>query len=191
MPEATGRGQISVSLDDLKSGVRLKAGQAVVITIVKDVHVLSLQLQAIGGTNMVGETVQIIDPDTGEAVGDPITADASGNISAQVPDGKEYHLQVVHEDTDHLPADGHDVPDALSILVRFSDTDGNPRKGLTVSFASDGASVDLVTDDTGELHVPTTAGLATMTASGQTFKVHPVVLTDAADQSHYRFTVLS
>jgi hypothetical protein len=187
---------------DLKSGVKLRAGHQVVLIVgdghgrrrhgqadSKDVHVLAVQLHAIGNSPMAHETVLVIDPDSGEQVGDPITADEQGRIRAIVPQNKEYHLRLVDEPGPPLlQEDGHSRPPNLCILARFSDRAGHPLANEKVHLAHAEGEADLITDEQGELHIPASPGIYLLEARGEKFRAHPIL---AGDQGggEFRFVV--
>ena len=186
-------------LADLKSGVKLRAGHQVVLIVGdghgrrrsggKDVHVLAVQLHAIGDTPMAHETVLVIDPDTGEQVGGPITADEQGRIRAIVPENKEYHLRLADESHPQLvQEDGHSRPPNLCIFARFSDRAGKPLANEKVHLAHADGEADLVTDEQGELHIPASPGIYLLEARGEKFRAHPILTGDQGG-GEFRFVV--
>jgi hypothetical protein len=200
MADAAEREKKKVSWNELGQGVALRTGLYYLLQVPAtpkpDVHVLAAQLHAIGDTKLAHEKVQIIDPDTGEPVGEPITADEEGRIRAQVPADKEYHLRLVGEPGGDAGAasgsgdDGHAQPPGLALLARFTDRDGKPLAAEPVQLSSDVGEADLATDAQGEVHIPTTAGLYTFRVRGEEFHAHPVLLASDTEDSHYQFVVL-
>jgi hypothetical protein len=203
MPDAAEREKKKVSWNELGQGVALRTGLYYLLQVPAtpkpDLHVLAAQLHAIGDTQLAHEKVQIVDPDTGEPVGEPITADEEGRIRAQVPADKEYHLRLVGdpaqsagepEPASGSPDDGHSLPPDLALLARFTDRDGKPLAAEPVHLSSDEGEADLTTDAQGELHVPTTAGLYSFRVRGEEFRAHPVLLASDTADSHYQFVVL-
>jgi hypothetical protein len=60
--------------------VSAQSAPPIVATLRADQHVIATELKAVGGTALGGERVVAIDPDSGEPVGEPVTADEKGAV---------------------------------------------------------------------------------------------------------------
>src|SRR5207253_6268006 len=97
---------------------------------------LTTTIRAIGGTPLMNQPVQVIDPDTGKPVGDPVTTDAEGHIAVKVPENKKYGIRVLDDDPgdDVPPPEAMDPYDAAQddpphLFVRLFDAAGKPLAG--------------------------------------------------------------
>jgi uncharacterized Zn-binding protein involved in type VI secretion len=156
----------------------------------RDVYVLALQLDAIGGVPLAGETVEVIDAETGERVCELLQADEQGRIRAIVPKNKEYHVRIVDE-VRSVPVEEHphSLPTSLYILARFVDGTGKPLAREKLRVTADDASADIETNDHGEVQVAAEPSVHVFEIRGQKFYAHPVPLAEADAQAHYRFVV--
>jgi len=98
---------------------------------------LSTVIRSIGGTPLMNQLVQVIDPDSGESVGQPVTTDAEGHIAAPVPENKKYGIRILDDDPgdDVPPPEAMDPYDAARddpprIFVRLLGADGKPLAGV-------------------------------------------------------------
>jgi carboxypeptidase family protein len=191
-----------VSLELLKSGVQLRVGQKSVLVV--DRHqtnapfAVEVQLTAAGGTPLAGERVRIIDPDTNEQVGQPVTTDKRGVLRAGVPEQKEYQFFPVADEpveppdpwSAHGPA--ATIPQEHSLLfVVLTDESAQPLKGEKVNVKDEsGSANEVVTDDDGHVRLTTDPGVYELEVRGKTFVAHTLFTTDLGDEPQpYRFTL--
>jgi hypothetical protein len=201
----------SVSLDEVKAGVTLRTGRRVVLVVNgakgssryrakagEDGFTIEVTLHAAGGTPMAHERIRIVDPDTGNPVGEPVLTDEEGVLRAKVPEEKEYHLVVVNEAAkeDELPElelGGHerDSSEHSVLSVELLDGDRQPLKGEKVQVkGTQGDGFEVVTDDDGCFHQLAEAGVYELTVRGNSFKAHTIFHDDRGDSAApYRFVV--
>jgi hypothetical protein len=153
-------------------------------------HVLALTLVAIGGTPLANERVQVIDPDSGETVGDPIETNAQGEMRAMVPEKKEYHVQVLDDappaDTETpRPMVSPDLP--MHIDALFLDSKGAPVANEQVAVTTGGAKTEGTTDAEGWFHLATDSGLSVLEVRGQKFRTHAAA--SGIANGGYRFVI--
>src|SRR5579883_991263 len=77
------------------------------------VHLISVALLARGGTPLVSQAVEVVDPDTGALVCGPLHTDDQGRLLAQVPEDRAYAVRIVDDDQDGAaaPLEGQPAPD--------------------------------------------------------------------------------
>lgn len=210
MSESGGSESRRVTPEQLKSGVQLSAGRKFVLVVdrvkvggsdeggLPDApYAIEVQLTAAGGTPLAAERVRIVDPDSGEQIGDPGRTDEHGILRARVPEQKEYHFFP-------LPDDAEDHPDPWSafapapagqehsvLFVVLSDESGQPLKGEKVNVKDEsGTAHELVTDDEGHIRLATDPGVYQLEVKGSTFVAHTLFTTDLGDDPQpYRFTL--
>jgi hypothetical protein len=201
----------SVELSELKAGVTLRTGRRVVLVVNgakgssryrpkagEDGFTIEVTLHAAGGTPMAHERIRIVDPDTGNPVGEPVLTDEEGVLRAKVPEEKEYHLVVENEEAgqDELPdldlgghAKGADEHSVLS--VELLDGDRQPLKGEKVQVKGEhGEGFEVTTGDDGCFHELAESGVYELTVRGNSFKAHTIFHDDRGDSAApYRFVV--
>lgn len=169
--------------DGADAGADAAAGGA------KNTHVLALTLKGLGGTPFANERVQVIDPDTGEPVGDPVMTNDQGELRAPVPAQKKYQVRALGDDPleGEAPQPAVTGDDHLHIDALFLDDGGEPlaNEPVTVTHA-DGKS-DGSTDESGWFHLSADAGLFVLEVRQQKFHAFPAP-SDAATGG-YRFVV--
>ncbi|HTO96107.1 MAG TPA: hypothetical protein VMK66_03600 [Myxococcales bacterium] len=191
----------SVGLKEARAGVQLRTGRRYLL-VVDGIRGkgfrIEVQLHAAGGTPLAGERVRILDPETGEAVGEPILTDGSGILSASVPREKEYEIHVLGEqaeDEGHAwaemdaPTTG---PDRHAVLdVQFLDAEGAPAKDLEVQLEdAEGAVQEAVCGADGRIHLVVEPGLFTLEAGGASFVAHSVFHDELDEEDPaYRFAL--
>jgi len=159
-----------------------------------EVYVLAAAIKLIGDNPLVRGLVRIIDPDTNEPVGEEVGTDAKGEIRVEVPEKKNYRVEIVD---DQIEAPEDEPPPLLpeptpAVLVcRFVDAAGKPLADEPVQFgpvAGDGD--DFTTDDEGRIRAPAALGPIELKVRGQTFVAHALPAADADNEAyHYRFVV--
>jgi hypothetical protein len=153
-----------------------------------EVHVIALQLSAIGDTPLIHHPVRVLDPDTGEAVAEA-TTDEEGVLRVQVPADKNYRIELVDDDADH-PAPPRPAEDeAATLLCLFVDAQGNPLANEAIEASIDDERFELHTDTEGKLESPARLAEYELKARGQVFTAHALPLEVAKPEHTYRFVV--
>ncbi len=156
------------------------------VEVTSPAHYISRKLVARGGTPFVHQPVEIIDPDTGRPVGDPVTTDAEGNVFVRVPEDKAYAIRIVDDDEPDDPPPGiesHDAPDsdidATVLAVRLVDPAGAAIANESWEATGPGGRLSGTTDAEGDVgHEGVAAGVYELTVRGHTYKVHTLYVSD-------------
>ena len=120
----------------------------------ESVHVLATQLFSPGGMPLAHELVQVIDPQTDEAVTAPVRTNERGELHVEVPHPGPWDLRLCHDAPDE-----RDLPDdrdlECPLHVRFVDPRGEAVVDLPVRVTG-AVTVEARTDEDGVLllHVP-------------------------------------
>jgi hypothetical protein len=157
------------------------------------VNILAMVVKAIGGTPLAEHLVRIVDPDTGEPVGDPVRSGADGKIRARVPEKKAYAVEILDEGplrtVPGVSGAPKPQPEAHVLSVLFVDGAGQPAAGEPVKLTPDfGDPLDVKTDGAGLLDLPRKPGLCKLDVRGQTFWAHPIPFS-RRDGPAYRFVL--
>jgi hypothetical protein len=201
----------SVELSELRAGVTLRTGRRMVLVVNgakgssryrpkagEDGFTIEVTLHAAGGTPMAHERIRIVDPDTGNPVGEPVLTDEEGVLRAKVPEEKEYHLVVENEEAaqDELPSlelGGHEPGSSehSMLSVELLDGDRQPLKNEKVQVKGEhGEDFEAVTDDEGCIHELAGPGVYELSVRGSTFKAHTIFQDDRQGfEVPYRFVV--
>jgi len=160
-----------------------------------DRHVISVQMNAVGGTPIAGERVRIVDPDSGEVVAEA-NADDEGRVVATVPENKTYDLRVVDDDDGEDAAEpqehdphgeaGHDT----LLLIEFVDASGQPLANEAISLRGPSGEGDGRTDGEGKFEVHAEPGAYEVQIRGKRLIVHTLYEDDLRDgRAPYRVVV--
>jgi phage protein D len=145
---------------------------------------LSTVIRALGGTPLMNQPLQVIDPDTGKAVGEPVTTDAEGRIAVRVPENKKYGIRILDDDPgdDVPPPEAIDPYDAAQddppqIFVRLLDVNGKPLAGVDYEVTGKGGfSHKGKTDAEGEVAMEgVPAGGYELKIQGKKFQIATIV----------------
>jgi hypothetical protein len=145
---------------------------------------LTTVIRAIGGTPLMHQPVQVIDPDTGEEVGEPLSTDAEGRIAVRVPENKKYGIRILDDDPgDDLPPpeamDPYDPAqdDPPQIFVRLLDAAGKPLAGIDYEVTGKGGfSHKGKTDAEGDVEMEgVPAGGYELKIQGRTLQIPTIV----------------
>ena len=153
-----------------------------------DLHLIAVEVKALGGTPLPNHPVRIIDPDSGDPVSDVLTTDADGVVRARVPEGKTYRVEVL-DDEGEGAAPPHDAVDEPAVLsCQFVDADGQPLSGKQVQAKAGEDTLELTTDDDGRIQAAAHLVAYELTLDGHTFQAHGV---PAADKDNVSLFVLA
>jgi phage protein D len=159
---------------------------------------LSTVIRSIGGTPLMNQRVQVIDPDTGESVGEPVTTDEEGHIAVPVPENKKYGVRILDDDPgDDVPPpeamDPYDpaVDDPPRIFVRLLDDAGGPLAAVNYELkGKDGFSHAGTTDAEGDIEMEgVPAGAYELSVQGKTFQV-PTLLSSVLRDDPAPYTLV-
>ena len=193
----------------LKSGVQLTVGQKFVLVVggtqpttseggsPDGAFAIEVQLTASGGTPLASERVRIVDPDSGEQIGQPGTTDEQGVLRARVPEEKEYHFFPMPDGAEDPtnPFSAHETgaihQEHSLLFVALTDGSGQPLKGEKVNVKDEsGAAQELVTDHEGQIRLSADPGVYELEVGGTTLVAHTLFTADFGDDPQpYRFTV--
>jgi len=145
---------------------------------------LSTVIRSVGGTPLMNQLVEVIDPDTGETVGPPVTTDAEGHIAVKVPENKKYAIRILDDD----PGDDAPPPEALDpydaaqddpprIFIRLLDGNGKPLAGVDYEVTGKGGvSHKGKTDADGDVEMEgVPAGGYELKVQGKKFQIPTIV----------------
>lgn len=176
------------------------AGQTPLAVAIKpDVHVVATQINAIGGAPLAGTLVQLVDPETAAAEGDPVRTDDQGKVLAVVSENKPYDLKILDGDgaiETPGPQQNPPIEEQLrlsGIYVRVLDAGRRPRAGVAFKVKGGPSGIDVggTTDAEGDVTIAAAdAGAYDLEVDGKTLKVHTVYARDLkADPTPYRIVV--
>lgn len=153
---------------------------------------LAAQVKLIGDDPAVNHAVRIVDPDTGKVVLDDLTTDDQGVVRAEVPENKEYHIELVEPDTPmEFPDADYGMGDSHAFLrCRFVDEAGNPIANQQVEAKFGDDDIPFVTDADGQIEAVAHLGAYELVIGDQTFYAHSVPAEDAdRDEAVHVFVV--
>ena len=154
---------------------------------------LVTQVKLLGDVPAIEHEVKILDPDTGEVVGDPVTTDDQGVLRAEVPSNKAYHLQLVDSEPDPeagaAPPEIH-IDDHAVLRCRFVHTSGEPLAEAEIHAKLGETEMLLATDEEGRIEGPAQLGYYELSYGEQVFHAHSLPAADAEDdEAIYHFVV--
>jgi hypothetical protein len=173
----------SYSVDEASQGIPVQGGQTLRISVRVPVKAIAAKINTRGGTPLVRHQVQVIDPDTGEPVSDPIATDDQGRVVVEVPDDRGYHIRILDDDPGdarHHEAVGYDpTEDHIVLSVRLISATGSPVGHESWTATGPGGSFTGTTDDNGCLAVDNIEhGVYLVGVRGRTYKVHTLRTSD-------------
>jgi hypothetical protein len=171
-----------------------RESQPMAATLKRDTHVISAQMNAIGGTPLANQTVEVVDPDSDEVVA-RVETDENGRLVAVVPEKKSYDLRIVDDD----PGEGVNVPHEFDpelergeghLFLQVVDGAGSPLAGRRFRVSGEHGSFEVASDAQGKIEALAPHGVYRLEAGGRAFAVHTLYADDlAADPSPYRLVV--
>lgn len=149
-------------------------------SVVEDVFVLAAEVKLIGDTPLIRHAVRILDPDTGEVVGDAET-DGAGIVRVEVPAQKIYAIEIVDRYHDPPVSPTIHLPQAV-LRCRFVEPGGAPVPHLEVTVEDpSGNSAEAVADGDGLLELPARLCVYKLRVGDETHWVHALLGRDEAD----------
>ena len=150
-----------------------------------DVHLIHLELKAIGGTPLPNQTVRILDAATGKQVGELQTTDERGTLFARVPENKKYRVELLDHDLPAAAPPLHSGAEAALLRCPFVDLSGSPIAGEKVSGKTAGEQFELTTDAEGAVTSPARLQAYQLTLRGETFTAHAQRAEDGEARSRF------
>lgn len=136
-----------------------------------DAFAIWVAVDAVNGGKMPGESVSIIDPDTGQSVASAWIDDDS-NIYADVPENKPYHI-VIDSDADVAGASPMAREDLFSshiIATLYNSLGVAVPAGTVVKISGNGQSHEAKTDGHGAIEVGLPPGTYDLEVGGEKFR---------------------
>jgi len=154
---------------------------------------LSTLVKLIGDVPAIEHEVKIIDPDTGEVVGEPVMTDDQGVLRAEVPSNKVYHLQLADPEPEpgDVPTPEQHVDEEHAILrCQFVNASGEPLAEAEIHAKLDDAEMTLMTDEEGRIESPAHLGYYELSYGEEIFHAHSLPTADAeSEEAVYHFVV--
>jgi hypothetical protein len=135
---------------------------------------LVAQVKLLGDVPAIEHEVKILDPDTGEVVGDPVTTDDQGVLRVEVPSNKAYHLQLVDSEPEaesRTPEQHVDEEHAI-LRCRFVHASGEPLAEAEIYAKLGEDEMVLTTDEDGRIEAPAHLGDYELSWGEQVFHAH-------------------
>lgn len=152
-----------------------------------DVHVIAVEVKGLGGTPLANHRVRVLDPETGEPIGDWLETDDAGVLRTRVPDERTWRIEILDEDLEAAAAQPT-LPETSALLrCQFVDREGRPVPNEPVEAAVDDDQLSLRTDENGRIDAPARLAAYRLTIRGQSFTAHALTAADA--ESVYRFVL--
>lgn len=178
-PLSSGQGQVVVE----KQGIVTARGYQIAATLISR-----------GGTPLVNQLVQVLDPATGAPVGGAVQTDEAGRLVAEVPEDRAYAVRILDDDEDRAPTPEEFGPEDLAagnlcrIWLRLLDGAGQGRGGTAFALSGQGASYEGRTDEDGDIEIDGCApGVYELRVGGGAYRVHTLLEDDLAeDPEPYR-----
>jgi hypothetical protein len=156
----------------------------------RDVHLIAVEVRSLGGTLLADHRVRVLDPETGEPVGDWLKTDASGVLRTQVPDDRTYRIEIADEETQPAAQPEHHVDQPPAVLFcHFVDGSGTPIANERVQATRGGDTFELFTDEEGRIDDPAQLGDYQLKIKGRAFTAHGLPLADRESSEGYRFVI--
>ncbi len=158
----------------------------------KDSFALWLELAAVNGGKLIGEIIEIIDPDTKEVI-DTKEVGEDGNVFVEVPKNKPYDVQVQHDErppVTHEPSNDLEHANTLSVVF-YGDNGFKLADGIEVKIKGNGVDLTVKTAPGGYVGVPLEPGTYEMEVLGQTFVADTLTGVESAhpDAEPYEFII--
>lgn len=153
---------------------------------------LVTQLKLLGDVPAIEHEVKIIDPDTGEVVGEPVMTDDQGVLRAEVPSNKAYHLQLAdpEPETESLTPERHVEDDHAVLRCQFVHASGEPLADAEIHAKLGEDEMVLTTDEEGRIESPAHLGTYELTYGEQVFHAHALPAAYAEkEEAVYHFVV--
>jgi hypothetical protein len=155
-----------------------------------DVQLIAVEVKGLGGTPLANHKVRVLDPETGEPVGEWLETDEAGILRTRVPDDRTWRIEVLDDELEAGTAQPT-LPETPALLrCQFVDRDGRPVANEPVEARVDGDSLTLRTNENGRIEAPARLAAHELKIRGQTFTAHALTVLDReSDEVLYRFVL--
>ena len=158
-----------------------------------EVYWIAVEVKLIGDTPAVHHEVRILDPDSGEPIGDPVMTDDQGVLRAEVPENKEYKLELVDREPtlfDSMDFALHPEDRGAVLRCQFVHASGEPLVEAEIHAKFEETEDVYTTDEDGRIEGTAQLGLYELTYGDQTFHAHSLPTEHAGrDEAVYHFVV--
>lgn len=139
-----------------------------------EIYFISAAVKLIGDVPAVNHEVRLIDPDTGEAVGDILETDDEGVLRAEVPENKAYHIELVDSEPELESASPEQFVDDEHAVLRcqFVHASGEPLTEAEIHAKLGETEMVLTTDEDGRIETPAHLGDYELSYGEQVFHAH-------------------
>jgi len=144
----------------------------------EDVHLISVEVKAVGGTLLVNHPVQVIDPDSGKPVTPVLNTDAKGVLSTRVPEAKKYRIEILDDQSDHAPPPFAAAEQPAVLVCQFLDAEGGPLARQKLEARVGKETLELTTDDEGFIRAAVQLSPYELSILGHTFQAHGLPAAD-------------
>jgi hypothetical protein len=154
---------------------------------------LVTQVKLLGDVPAIEHEVRLIDPDTGEVVGEPVMTDDEGVLRVEVPQNKAYHLQLADpepEPADAPPPEQHVDEEHAILRCQFVHASGEPLAEAEIHARLGEHEMMLTTDEEGRIESPAHLGDYELSWGEQVFHAHALPGSyGEKDEGVYHFVV--
>jgi hypothetical protein len=151
----------------------------------RDVHLVVVEVKAIGDTPLPNHPVRLFDAATGEPASKILHTDSQGILRVQVESPGKFRVEIVDREVEdhHGPEEGgNDEPAAL--VCRFVGTGGGPVAGEEVEVRIGDDVFTVTTDEDGLIDAPATFAAYELTLRGEKFVAHAVASREKDRAAH-------
>lgn len=135
---------------------------------------LVTQVKLLGDVPAIEHEVRLIDPDTGEVVGEPVMTDDQGVLRVEVPQNKAYHIQLVDSEpeAESMTPEQHVDEEHAILRCQFVHSSGEPLAEAEIHAKLGEDEMVLTTDEEGRIEGPAHLGTYELTWGEQVFHAH-------------------
>lgn len=150
------------------------------------------QVKLLGDVPAMEHEVRIIDPDTGETVGEPVMTDEKGVVRVEVPQNKAYLFELADSEPelDELAPEQHVDEEHAVLRCRFVRASGEPLADAEINAKLGDMEMVLTTDEEGRIDSPAHLGTYELSYGEQIFHAHALPTSDLEhEDAVYQFVV--
>lgn len=154
---------------------------------------LAAHVHLIGDVPALEHDVKILDPDTGDVIAEA-TTDDEGVVRVEVPQNKEYRIELVdpqpEEEVEVGIPPGAIEEEGAMLRCQFVRASGEPLADTDLFAKLDEIEVVITTDGDGRIELPAHLGVYELTYGEQKFYAHGLPASDSEDEhAVYHFVV--
>jgi hypothetical protein len=153
---------------------------------------LVAQVKLLGDVPAIEHEVKIIDPDTGETVGEPVMTDDQGVLRVEVPQNKTYHFALTDSEPEFesMSPEMHADDDHAVLRCQFVHASGEPLKEAEIHAKLGEDEMVLTTDEEGRIEQPAHLGDYELSYGERVFHAHSLPTADLEhEHAVYHFVV--